>query len=353
MSRNRQSACSERHIGEDTVQVVFDTKTLAAARRGEAWREAICEIYLQVDCVAEKKNDYTGFVREARLGAATLTDTLCSPQSIHWQAHHTAHFDKDCYYFGIEHLGELNIHQAGSSFWLRPGIGSLYYANEPYSLRCYVKSRQFWVEIPREAFDRRFDSGRPPLLTSINLSRGLGRIAAEFCATLAQESAHVDETSREQLGEQLMDILALALHGEPGRQSADEKSVQLARLGSIKAYIESNLDDPNLALATIAKQNGISLRYLHKLFRLTDTSVSEWLRLRRLQKCHDLLASPQNANRSITEIAYSMGFSSSSHFSNLFRAQFNVRPSDVRGASVALSGPANIGGPRRRRGIGA
>ena len=155
----------------------------------------------------------------------------------------------------------------------------------------------------------------------------------------------------EQLGEQLMDILALALHGEPGRQPADEKSVQLARLGSIKAYIESNLGDPNLSLATIAKQNGISLRYLHQLFRLTDTSVSEWLRFRRLQKCHDLLTSPRNANQSITEIAYSMGFSSSSHFSNLFRAQFNVRPSDVRGASVAPGGPGDIVTPRRRRGI--
>jgi AraC-like DNA-binding protein len=52
---------------------------------------------------------------------------------------------------------------------------------------------------------------------------------------------------------------------------------------------------------------------------LTDMYVSEWLRLRRLQRCYDLLPSPQNATRSITEIAYSMGLSSSSHFSNLFR----------------------------------
>lgn len=51
------------------MRVVFDTKTLSAAQRGEAWREAICEIYLQVDCVAEKQKDYAGFVREARFGA--------------------------------------------------------------------------------------------------------------------------------------------------------------------------------------------------------------------------------------------------------------------------------------------
>ena len=323
-------------IWEEIVQVVFDTKTLAAAKRRQAWRDAICEIYLQVDCVAEKQYDYAGFVREARLGAVTLTDTLLSPQSIHRRSQHIGHFDKDCYYLGIEHLGEVNIHQAGRSFPLRPGIGSLYYANEPYDLRCDVKSRQFWVELPREAFDRRFDSGRPPLLTHFNLSRGLGRIAAEFCATLASEGANVDEPSREKLGEQFMDILALALSGEPDRQPADDKSVQRARLRSVKAYIESNLGDPNLSLGMIARQNGISLRYLHQLFRFMDMSVSEWLWFR-LQRCHDMLMSPQYANQSITEIAYSMGFSSSSHFSNLFRAQFDMRPSDVRGTSVAAT----------------
>ena len=44
------------------MQVVFDTKTLAAAKRRQAWRDAICEIYLQVDCTAEPNDDYDGFV---------------------------------------------------------------------------------------------------------------------------------------------------------------------------------------------------------------------------------------------------------------------------------------------------
>ena len=115
----------------------------------------------------------------------------------------------------------------------------------------------------------------------------------------------------------------------------DLRSVQRARLRSVKAYIDAHLSDPTLSLVTIAKKNGISLRYLHQLFRLTDMSASEWMRLRRLQRCYDLLASPRHATQSITEIAYSIGFSSSSHFSNLFRAQFGVRPSDIRGSSVA------------------
>jgi AraC-like DNA-binding protein len=73
-------------------------------------------------------------------------------------------------------------------------------------------------------------------------------------------------------------------------------------------------------------------------------SVTEWLRLRRLQHSYDLLASPRHAARSITEIAYSMGFSSSSHFSNLFRAEFGVRPSDVRGTAFP-PGPSSKASP--------
>jgi AraC-like DNA-binding protein len=323
-------------IGEEAMQVMFDSKTLPAAKRRQAWRDAICEIYLQVDCASEQNPDYEGFVREARFGGVTLTDTLISPQSVHRQNLHISHFDKDFYYVGIEHIGRVNILQGGSSFILRPGVAAIYYANQPYELRCDVRSRQYWIELPRRAFDSRFDSGRAPLLAHFDLGRGLGHIAMEFCAALAAEGGGLDAAPRAQLGEQFMDILALALSGEPDQQPADDSSLQRARLRSVKAYIDAHLSDPALSLAEIARKNGISLRYLHQLFRLTDMSASEWMRLRRLQRCYDLLTS-RRATQSITDIAYSMGFSSSSHFSNLFRAQFGLRPSDVRGGGDTTS----------------
>jgi AraC-like DNA-binding protein len=102
----------------------------------------------------------------------------------------------------------------------------------------------------------------------------------------------------------------------------------------VKNYIEEHLEDAALTPGVIAHANGISLRYLHQLFRSMEMSVSEWLRMRRLQRCYELLTSPEHATRSITDIAYSVGFSSSSHFSNLFRAAFGVRPSDVRGMQL-------------------
>jgi hypothetical protein len=54
--------------GEERMDVVFDTRTLAAGKRREAWRDAICEIYLQVDCRIDPG--------EARLGEVTITDAV-------------------------------------------------------------------------------------------------------------------------------------------------------------------------------------------------------------------------------------------------------------------------------------
>jgi AraC-like DNA-binding protein len=319
------------------MQTIFDSKTLPADKRRQAWQDAICEIYLRVDCAAESQSGYDGFVREIRFGEVTLTDTLSSPQSVMRRSRHIAQLEKDCYFMGLAQSGSINIRQARSSMTMHAGVGALFNANEPYELRCDTKLRSFWVELPRRAFASRFDSERPPLTAHLNLSRGLGRIAVEFCSALALEGANLDPQSRAKLGEQFMDILALAINAEPDRRPLSESCVQSGRLLLVKNYIDEHLSEPDLSLSDIAKKNGVSLRMLHQLFHPMGMSASEWLRTRRLQRCYDLLSSPQHDSKTITEIAYSMGFNSSSHFSNLFRAQFGLRPSDVRKTSAASS----------------
>ncbi|MGO9686834.1 MAG: helix-turn-helix domain-containing protein [Beijerinckiaceae bacterium] len=49
-----------------------------------------------------------------------------------------------------------------------------------------------------------------------------------------------------------------------------------------------------------------------------------------MQRCYDVLTRPELNNLSVTEVAYRLGFNSSSHFSTTFRRKFGVRPSDVR-----------------------
>ena len=84
-----------------------------------------------------------------------------------------------------------------------------------------------------------------------------------------------------------MDILALALDG--CKTDGAETSVQHARLRSIKAFIDENLANPSLSLGLIAKRNDVSLSYLHHLFKDSGESASEWIWLRRLQRCYEMI----------------------------------------------------------------
>ncbi|MGY8685157.1 helix-turn-helix domain-containing protein [Bradyrhizobium sp. UFLA05-153] len=312
------------------MNLVFTTEDFEPSKRYAAWQGAICDVYVHVDVNAEKRSDYQGFIREAKFGAVTMTDVLLSEQRITRRERHIAKLDKDCYYVEFVQQGQINVLQAGQALLTNPSVGAIFSASEAYDLECMGKVRSLYLEIPRVEFASRFNASKIPVAMTMATGRGLGRIAAEFCATLASEGSPLDEVARARLGDELMDVLALALDMGDRDELSEDATAQKARLRSVKAWIEEHLIDPDLSLERIAKNNGVSLRHLHYLFRLTEASVSEWILDRRLQRCYDMLTRPELRSLSVTEVAYRCGFRSSSHFSTAFRRRFGHSPSELR-----------------------
>ena len=312
------------------MDLVFSTDGIEPSKRYAAWQGAICDVYVHVDVNSEHRSDYHGFIREARFGAITMTDVLLSEQRISRRERHIAKLDKDCYYVEFVQQGKINILQAGQTLLSNAGMGAIFTASEAYDLECVGQVRSLYLEIPRKEFAERFRNDRIPVARTMATSRGLGRIAAEFCSTLASEGTALDPTVRARLGDEMMDVLALALDAGDKDEPLLDQAVQQSRLRSVKAWIEQHLTDPDLSLENVAKNNGISLRHLHYLFRLTDMSVSEWIWDRRLQRCYDVLTRRELRSLSVTDVAYQLGFSSSSHFSTAFRRKFGISPSDLR-----------------------
>jgi AraC-like DNA-binding protein len=312
------------------MNLVFTTEDFEPSKRYAAWQGAICDVYVHVDVNAEKRSDYQGFIREAKFGAVTMTDVLLSEQRITRRERHIAKLDKDCYYVEFVQQGQINVLQAGQALLTNPSVGAIFSASEAYDLECMGKVRSLYLEIPRVEFASRFNASKIPVAMTMATGRGLGRIAAEFCATLASEGSPLDEVARARLGDELMDVLALALDMGDRDELSEDATAQKARLRSVKAWIEEHLIDPDLSLERIAKNNGVSLRHLHYLFRLTEVSASEWILDRRLQRCYDMLTRPELRSLSVTEVAYRCGFRSSSHFSTAFRRRFGHSPSELR-----------------------
>lgn len=325
------------------MELVFATDSLPRRQRYAAWRDAICHCYVHVDVRATRPDEYRGYVREARYGDVVLTDILLSEQRIRREPEHIARLDKDCFYVQLVQVGRSEVIQRGASHRSNTARGAIFSAVEPYELRFAGQMRAFYLELPRERFSDRFPRARLPVAAAFQTSRGLGRVAAEFCATLAAEDTAIGDGMRARLGEQLMDLVALALMADEGGQVQAETSVREARLRSIQRWIEDHLADPGLTLEQVAAANQVSLRYLHALFKLCGMSAAEWIWHRRLQRSYDALAA--GASASVTAVAFQNGFASSSHFSTLFRRRFGVPPRDVLRAHSVRSDDAG-GVPR-------
>lgn len=309
------------------MDLVFTTDGLPAEKRYDAWRSAICDHYVQVDVKATRPEEYRGFIREARFGEVVMTDILLSEQRIRRTSQHISRLDKDCYYLQLLHSGKLDVIQRGETHHSNTARGAIFCATEQYELHCQGEVRSFYLEIPRDEFAQRFPKESIPVTAMVNTTQGLGRIATEFCATLASEGSRLGDDSRAHLGGQLMDLLAYTLLSGAEEGPVAEGSVQKARLRSVQQWIELHLGDPELSLEKIAAANSISLRYLHLLFRHCEMSASEWIWNRRLQRCYDEIA--RGGGRSITSIAFTNGFNSSAHFSTLFRRKFGLAPREV------------------------
>lgn len=309
------------------MDLVFSTDQYAQAQRYAAWRDAICDVYVHVEVNATKPENYRGFIREAKFGGIVMTDILLSEQRIKRTNRHISLLDKECYYIQLIHSGKVSVLQRGETHQSNAARGAIFSAAEEYELLGHGEVRSFYLELPRDEFAQRFPRERIPVSASLNTTQGLGRIATEFCAALAAESAALDDGVRAGLGSQLMDLLAFSLLSSDGDMPAAEGAVKKARLRSVQQWIEAHISDPNLSLDRIAAANGMSLRYLHLLFEGCEMSASEWIWNRRLQLTYEGLA--KFDGRSITAIALDNGFNSPAHFSTMFRRKYGISPRDV------------------------
>ncbi|HEU5294020.1 MAG TPA: helix-turn-helix domain-containing protein [Burkholderiaceae bacterium] len=312
------------------MDLVFTTQDLPPAQRHRAWQEALCALYVRVDSRCDATDDYQGFVKESNFGTVTITDCLIAPQCINRRQSHVARGDKDCFYVALTQKGHQVVEQRGQRLAYGPGSATIFSASEPYTLRNPEPHRAFYLEIPRVALAQRWEPSRPMVAASVNTAYGVGRVVADLCASMILEADTLPENTRAQLGERLIDILALALENPNGDVPDFDGLVKPERLRQIRQYIESNIGNPLLNPERVAAACQISVRALHYLFKGTGESVAGYIWERRLQRCREALEMPASRHRTITEIALSAGFNSMSHFSSAFRQRFGVTPSDTR-----------------------
>ncbi|MGM4895870.1 acetamidase/formamidase family protein [Tardiphaga sp. 709] len=178
---------------------------------------------------------------------------------------------------------------------------------------------------------------------------GFGDVFARMMEQAARNLETLSDAEWSAIAQSLADLLPTFTRqlAEPTADLNSGTATKAATLHRLCQTIERRLDDADLTPAKVAQAEGISERYLQKLFEGTGSSFTHYLRERRLQRTWADLSNPSEAHHSISEIAFRAGFNDSAHFSRTFRHRFGLSPREFRqNEAERLTASATAAGQR-------
>lgn len=203
--------------------------------------------------------------------------------------------------------------------------------NGIFTLDFTTSFRQVVVRVPRVVVNTRLLSLHSAKVLHLSGRKGIGVIISRFLESVVGTLGALDENELRSVETSLSSLLMASIADAPVRADGNSPtSMQTAILHRLCQKLEFRLSDPDLSLAQIADEEGLSPRYLQKLFQSSGDNFTGYIRTRRLERCRIDLQNPQLSNLSISDVAFRWGFNDAGHFSRAFKDQFGVTPRELR-----------------------
>jgi len=311
----------------------FSTAELPRRARGDAVRALRERGVLPMEPLPDRPV-HVQIVKWFLPGASLISGTLCGLRQD--GAH--AGSDGDELLFGLNLAGRGRFVQRGRE--ITPADGDAVLVNPAAGAFAMIRptpARCIGLRVPRKVI--------APLVVDLDdlamrlipsATDGLKLLTGYLRAILDSQVLASPERSR-LVVTHLHDLIALSIGGT--REGAVEGgSVRAARLAAIKSDIVANLEDGALTVAAVAARHGVTPRYVHKLFEGEGFTCTQFVLRQRLDHAYRMLRDSRLAARSISAIAYDVGFGDLSYFNRAFRRQYNATPSDIRNHEGTSSG---------------
>ncbi len=305
----------------------FTTQTLPVPEQQKAWREAMGQLCLPVGALT-KSAGFRGKI-----------SCIHSPLGIEF-----ALVDADAQEISGKYLdqpaalwltllveGEVVLSYDDQEISLSPGDIVYGPTFVEATMRFKTKFRQLFVNVQRLLVNPRVFA---PLSLKVGYLPAKSGINHVFSGMLFSLAEVIDEISMEQLRPvelSLTEFLLTSLDEEKSVFSlGGVTGARASHLHRICQRIEGMLSEPDLTLPKLAEAEGVSTRYLQKLFTEAGNTFTHYVRTRRLERCRADLISPLHEDLTISEICFRWGFNGSAHFSRVFHNEYGVSPREYR-----------------------
>lgn len=304
---------------------IWSTDQFAPADRAEAWSEFLSASHLPWSLFERPDDSFRASASLKQFNNLRIIRCCCGALQGFRSRSEIAASNDD--YLGILHVlkGSESLRIGSDEVRVDSGSFVIWDSSRPMSFRVPEHLEKISLILPSQAVTGIFPDVYDYCGKVIRGQEGLGAVFVDLVRSLEREmwrsdSRHLSSLIRPSL-EMLSAVFTSLVNVSP-------ETVGQAHAIRIRRYILRNLQDSDMTPRCIAEANGISLRYLHQLFEDSGSTVSEWIKERRLERSREDLLQTYQPN--VTEIAFRWGFNDSSHFSRCFKARFGVSPRDYR-----------------------
>jgi len=305
----------------------LDLRSIDHQRRALVWRQAARTLFPGLSVGALPPDPVCGSIHGRQFGRGQIWSILSPPLRVDYEPVAGAPRAQGCLSVMLQLRGATSVTQHTRASLLRSDDLCLLDEATPFNLEVTEAASQvMFLRIPRDlvlsrypylehrtaqAFERD-EPGTAILRTYLlGLFESAGLLENERCSTAL--------------------ISAAMLLGVPKPPSSDLADDLHWRARSALSCIDANLADPMLNASRVAAQQKISRRRLDEILLQTlGSSLSAQIWSRRLSQAADDLRDPSQAARTVTNIAFSAGFTNAAHFTRSFKRRYGCGPREWR-----------------------
>lgn len=306
------------------------TRDVAKSNKVDYWASMLADIWGQIQIEPTNAQEFEGQIQSTKLNQLVFNEIKFKGHNLHRTRSNIAKMKQGFYSLAFPKGKPWLMTQCNETFMLQPGNIYLLSNMIPYKSQDKGGYETFNIMIPSQILENLVPYLEPHYFFPLHQGNKKANILHDFVKSIYESLPLSSEDDACFMENNLLNLLAYVLKDESQSICIDDSSVRLAHRQRILDYISKNLPDEFMSPETIAKQHGISVSYLHRIFKPTDNTIVEIIRHKRLAKARQLLADNDFKGLSITEIAYRLGFKHPSDFSRAFKRLYGMSPKESR-----------------------
>jgi AraC-like DNA-binding protein len=307
----------------------FEVDQLSTIDKTRRWTEVACAVYFPISATPADPARFAGKLTTWDIGELSLSRLATEPIQYVRQKHHVKADKEQQILVTFSGSSELTYAQAGTSLICGQDRFFIEMPNRPYEFSQTKKDEIWGLRIPAPSlrwYVRSIERFTP---YTFDKSAGIGALLFDMLRMVPRRLSESSGAIHHSLGQNIVELLALALEDSPQVLGSQTTSIKEAHLARIERFVRQNLSNRGLTPDLIASECMISTSYLHQLFRSRERAVGQWIRELRLMACDRDLRDP-HCREGIAEIAYRWGFNDHAQFCRHFKSFFGRTPSESR-----------------------